>query len=156
MMERGAEGFDTDEDLDAWQGELNALLAQAGDKFLACRVVVDKAKFDADFYKAEAARLLSHAERLTAVQDRVKDLALKMLLATGEEKIETADGSWVKVKRTKTESVECEDLTFLPESCLRRSVAPDKVAIKKLLKDGQEVPGAVLAIGESVSIQWGK
>lgn len=155
LMERGAEGFDTDDAIAAWQDELSQALELAGDKWIGCRVVIAKAASDEAFYKAEAQRLLDHANRLAAVQERVKDLALHMLLATGQDKLETADGSWVKVARRKSKSVLVTDESWLPESCIRRTAAPDKTAIKKAIESGETIPGAEIVENESTSIQWG-
>ena len=58
------------------------------------------------------------------------------------------------IKTAKTPpSVEVDDMTRLAERFTRVTVAPDKAAIKKAIKDGEEVSGVRLVSGHRLSIK---
>lgn len=158
MLARGSEGFDTDEELSAWQAECERWMELSGDKYVACRVVIDRAEAEEAWLKAEAAKLTERANRFRSVRERVKGLALDLVKSqadvTGNNKVQLSDGSTVTlVKRTEIKVV-VDDADDLPTDFVRVTVAPDLMAIKAAHKEGRDVPGASCSEVESYSLRF--
>jgi len=158
LAEAGADGFDSDEDLTAWQSALDGYIEVATDKFAACSAVIRRANHDAEFLRSEAARFANAAAKLDAVAARVTERTLMLLqaheAATGQSKV-TFDGTaWVKIARRH--STRCEvtcDGADLPFRFQAMKITPDKKAITAALEAGEMVDGCSMVpyVSESVS-----
>lgn len=160
LLLTGSNGFDDDAGFDAWNLQLQGWLAKASDKFVACRVIIERAAAEAAFLKDQAKQLAERGKRFGAVEDRVKGLVKELLTAqvqtTGQNKIETADGSTVTLVETTQIDVDIADVNLLPTRFVRTVVEPDLNAIKAAYKRGEETPGAVCNERKTTSIRWGK
>lgn len=160
LLARGSEGFETDEELAAWQDEMNAWMEVSGDKLLACRAVIDRADAEEAWLKSEADKIRDRARRFATVSDRVRDLIMQQMLAheavSGEKKVVTSDGSSVSLVRTAAIDVQVADATDLPAQYQRVTIAADKTALKAAHKAGVEVPGVTFVDGVTTSIRFGK
>lgn len=160
LFNRGAEGFDTDEELAEWQSQIDALMVKSGDKFVACRAVMTRADEEEAYCKEQAALFADRAKRFATVRERVKDLAKQLLLShealTGQAKIQTADGSSISLARTRQVQVVVTDLESVPTRFVRVKTEPDLAAIKAAHKLGEQVAGTECVETESVSLRFGK
>ena len=160
LMLRGSEGFDTDEEMTAWQQEVNDWLDASDDKALACRVVISRFDAEAAYCKQEADRLRDRAKRFEAAGERVTSL-VKMLLASKEDageggKVTMADGSTVSLVHTRGVEVQVLDLDAIPQRFCRVKVEADKVALKAAYKAGEQVAGVAFSETVTDSIRWSK
>ena len=94
-------------------------------------------------------------ERRTAKEkklDRLKNMVTQDLLAHGET---SKESTRVKFSFRKSESVSIEDERMIPfEFGETKTVfTPDRTAIKKAIKDGIDVPGAVLVTKQNIQIK---
>jgi len=108
------------------------------------------------------AHITANKERIKQLSERNARLDAKgnaaragmqnVLDATGLRKMERASAT-VSL-RAVPPKVEGEDMTNLPESCVRVTYAPDRTAIKKALESGETIPGWRLTNGsESIAIR---
>ena len=91
------------------------------------------------------ARVAQHAAR----QKRVRELARQAMQMSGIRRVQ---GTWQALTlRAGTESVEIVDEAAVPREFMKQNPAPapfpDKILIKRALKSGEDVPGAVLKTG---------
>ena len=87
--------------------------------------------------------------RHAARQKRVRDLARQAMQASGIRRVQ---GTWQALTlRAGSESVEILDEAAVPAEYMKQNPAPapfpDKIAIKRALKAGEDVPGAALKTG---------
>ena len=97
LLAIGSNGFDTDEELADWQAQMQAWMERSGDKFVACRVVIERAEAEEKWLREQSSLLADRARRFAKVQENVKALATGLLEArediSGDSKVQTADGS---------------------------------------------------------------
>ena len=100
--------------------------------------------------KAEKKRITDRIGTLTNDIDRAKEFIDKFVLKG--QMFETAR---VRCSYRKTKSVEVADESIVPDKYMveKVSVAPDKMAIKKALTNGEEVKGCNLIENSSLSIK---
>lgn len=103
--------------------------------------VIRSVEGDISVIDAEIKRLKEIRDGKTRVVDRMKEALSTAMTAFKVDKIETA---LMKLFFRKSESVEILDESLVPEQykLSRVVVNPDKILIKKLIKSGEEVPGA--------------
>lgn len=93
-------------------------------------------------------QLQTAIDRHEARQKRVRELTKQAMQAAGIRRIQ---GTWQALSlRAGSESVEITSMSELPlEFCRvsQPSLSPDKTAIKRAIKSGEEVPGAALRTG---------
>ena len=84
--------------------------------------------------------------------DRMKQALDGFVTATGRPKLHTP---FFTVSYRKSEAVEVLDESLIPEDYIKVSTkkAPDKVAIKTILKNGGEVAGCVLRENRNIQIK---
>lgn len=104
----------------------------------------------AEALKAEAKRLTEKAKAMDNRVDRLKKLMIGAITATGEGKLKTDRFSFFT---RSTESVQVADIEELPRSLVRLKKEADKNAIKKLLKEGEEVEGCSLVTNVSLGVK---
>jgi hypothetical protein len=96
---------------------------------------------------AEIKRLNDRKKVMNNAKERLKDYLRFNMEASGISKIESPLFTITLAKAR--EVVVVDDTEKLPEDYKRVTVSPDKALIGKALKDGYEVPGASLALGQS-------
>lgn len=102
--------------------------------------VVKNIEGDISLIDAEIKRLQALKSGKVKVIDRMKESVSNAMQAFNVDKIDTAI---MKIFFRKSESLEVENDDLVPEELKlsRVVVNPDKVRIKKMIKDGEEVPG---------------
>lgn len=105
---------------------------------------------EADAIKAEEARLAKRRKALENKSERLKNYMMPALEAMGGK----VKGVMASVRIGKSQAVTVFDLDTLPDAFKRvvTKVDPDKVALKKALKAGEDIPGAALEDRQSVVI----
>ena len=100
--------------------------------------------------EAERKRLADLKTKKQARIDSIKKYALECMQAMEVKKIETHLGNMTV--RKGAGKVIVDDLTKIPEEyrVTKVEIREDRTAIKKAIKDGQEIPGAHLLIEDSL------
>lgn len=98
---------------------------------------------------AEIKRLQARKKAVTNNQDRLREYLRYNMEVTGITKIKHTLFNITLGKPTVT--AEIVDIDFLPDNYVNTEVVikADKKAILKALKDGEDIPGAVLSTGKS-------
>ena len=114
--------------------------------------VIRSVEGDISVIDAEIKRLKEIREGKSKVIDRMKEALSTAMTAFRIDKIETA---LMKLFFRKSESVEIVDEKLIPEEykLSRVVVNPDKILIKKLIKSGEEVPGALVVEKSNLQIK---
>lgn len=128
---------------------LDELEKAYADKFEAVALFVKNIESDAAAIRAEEKALAERRIRLEKKAERLKAYALDHLDNVGG-KFETPR---VTVSTRRSEVVSIYAAADIPEALTRTKTEPDKTAIKKLIKSGQEVPGAVLIEKKNLAIK---
>ena len=98
--------------------------------------------------KTEIDRLKANKEKNDKAIERMKKAVVDFMNATGQKK---ANAGTFKLSLRKSESTVITDETKIPsEYLIPQPPKVDKVAIKKAIKNGINVDGAVIEIKESV------
>ncbi|MFC0245800.1 siphovirus Gp157 family protein [Falsochrobactrum ovis] len=99
-----------------------------------------------------AKELSARKERYTRRKDAMRALLLRLLKAADLSKVSLPEAT-VSVGKGRA-GVEIIDETLLPDSVVKLKREPDRTAIKAALDAGQEVPGAVLKVGnETITVR---
>ena len=111
--------------------------------------LVSSLSADVDGIDKELKRLQAMKKTITNNQERLKEYLRYNMEITGISKIKHALFSITLGKPTVT--AEIVDIDFLPDNFVSTDVVmkADKKAILKALKDGEDIPGAVLSTGKS-------
>ena len=146
--EQITECFDveTGELLDA--EKLENLMIEKENKIEAVALWIKNLKADAAMYKAEKN---AFAERQAAAERKAESLTMWLKNALDGKKFKTEKA---EINFRKTQKVEVLDIWELNEDFVKYSdPTPDKAAIKRAIKAGEEVNGAKLIDDISVSIK---
>lgn len=103
-----------------------------------------------DIYDREIKRLQERKEYLKNTQNRLKQTLSN---AMQEFNIVEIKGETLRLSFRESESVEITDESLLDEQYKRVKVEPDKTAIKKALKNGEDVQGARLVKNQNLQIK---
>ena len=124
--------------------------AAAAEKLEGTACYVRELKAEADAIKAEEERLAKRRKALENKSERLKNYMMPALEAMGGK----VKGVMASVRIGKSQAVTVFDLDALPDAFKRvvTKVDPDKVALKKALKAGEDIPGAALEDRHSVVI----
>lgn len=137
----------TEEELMDTLNAINDALEVKVDNICRLRKYLDaKAKV----YKEEAKRLTALARQAENSVDSMKrylDEQLKRM------DIKRMDTELFKLSYRKSDSVNVLDLDAVPDEFKKVTVAADKTAIKKAIKDGVEVTGCELVINQNLQIR---
>lgn len=99
-----------------------------------------------------AKELSSRKDRYTRRKDAMRSLLLRLLKAADLNKVSLPEAT-VSIGKGRA-SVEIVDADLLPDNVIKLKREPDKTAIKAELEAGNEVPGAVLAVGgETITVR---
>lgn len=130
---------ETDEDMEAIQNTLDMLDCSIDEKIENTAMFIYNIKGDIQAFKDEAKRIQAKAKTLENMTERLKnniDHVMKENQLT-EKKV-----GLFKCYYRASETVEVDDLNALPDEFRKVTIAADKVAIKKAIKNEQEVVGA--------------
>ena len=106
---------------------------------------------EASMIDAEMSRLKENKRILENRMEYLKGKMIEFMQASGQK---TANAGTFKLTVRESQSCEIEDASQIPLLYMREIPAkfePDKVAIKKALKDGERISGAVLKTNYSVT-----
>lgn len=103
-----------------------------------------------EVYKAEAKRLTALAKQDENNADSMKNYLDEQLKRMNIKKMDT---ELFKLSYRKSDSVNVIDLDAVPEEYKRITIALDKTAIKKAIKDGKTVNGAELVVNQNLQIR---
>lgn len=91
------------------------------------------------------------ADRQKIAENKVESLKRYLAMTLGGQKFSTDK---VAVSFRKTSSVNVTDLSALPEQYLKfADPTPDKTAIKNAIKAGENIAGAEIVEGQSISVK---
>lgn len=91
------------------------------------------------------------ADRQKIAENKVESLKRYLAMALGGQKFSTDK---VAVSFRKTSSVNVTDMSVLPEQYLKfADPTPDKTAIKNAIKAGENIAGAEIVEGQSISVK---
>ena len=128
--------------------QLEALQMERQTKLENVALYIKNLKADAAMYKAEKQ---AFAERQAAAEKRAESLSEWLKNALGGQKFKTEKA---EVNFRKTSKVEVLDIWELNEDFVKYSdPTPDKAAIKRAIKAGEEVKGAKLVDDISMTIK---
>lgn len=146
--------LDADPDTGEVDGEALAAYAEyttaAAEKLEGTACYCRELKAEAEAIKAEEERLAKRRKALENKSERLKAYMMPALEAMGGK----VKGVMASLRISKTQSVTVFDIDALPDAFKRvvTKVDPDKVALKKALKAGEDIPGAALEDRQSVVI----
>lgn len=146
--------LDADPDTGEVDGDALAAYAeyqgQAAEKLEGTACYVRELEAEAATLKAEEDRLAKRHKALENKASRLKTYLMPALEAMGGK----VKGVMASLRISKTQAVTVFDIDALPDAFKRvvTKVDPDKVALKKALKDGETIPGAALEERQSVVI----
>lgn len=158
---RGESGFDDDAGMDGWLAELDALATVGEDKMLACTVVVDDAKVQAERLRELAKRIGERAKAYDAIVERVEgkmlSIAQGLHAVDGRTKFNLGDGGSVSLVTRKDLKVEVTDVLALPFK-FQKVAEPkaDLAGIKAAAKLGEKITGATVTEVQETHLRRGK
>ena len=82
--------------------------------------------------------------------ERLRDYLTRSMEAFGDKKLETPR---VALSFRRSEQVDVFDESMLPNRFCKTKTTPDKAAIKKAIKDGETVEGAILVERQNLQIK---
>lgn len=132
--------------------DLEALEAAREAKLEGCAIIIKQLEAEAAAFKAEEAALAERRKAREAKAQRMRDYLASSMLAAGEAKMETPRCA---VSFRRSEAVEIVNAEALPAALctVKQTIAPDKAAIKKLLKAGEAVEGAQLVVKQNIQVK---
>lgn len=146
--------LDADPDTGEVDGEALAAYAEynaaAAEKLEGTACYVRELKAEAGAIKAEEERLAKRRKALENKSERLKNYMMPALEAMGGK----VKGVMASVRIGKSQAVTVFDIDALPDAFkhVKTTIDPDKVALKKALKSGEDIPGAALEDRQSVVI----
>lgn len=146
--------LDADPDTGEVDGEALAAYAEyttaAAEKLEGTACYCRELEAEAATLKAEEDRLAKRRKALENKASRLKTYLMPALEAMGGK----VKGVMASLRISKTQAVTVFDIDALPDAFKRvvTKVDPDKVALKKALKAGEDIPGAALEDRQSVVI----
>lgn len=120
------------------------------DKVENCLMLRSEWSAEAKAIRAEADRLAKRANAMENNAEGLRDYVSACLVASGRDSIKTKTHS---ARMQTFKSAFIDSVERLPESLRRVSVVADKREVLKLLKAGEEVPGARLVESRKVVIR---
>lgn len=129
---------------------LNSLNMEQSKKIegIACFCIGLKA--EADAIKTEEEKLKNRRNANEKTFERLREYIANSMNLIGKDKISTAR---VVVSFRNSQAVEIQDENILPDEFKRTKVEANKAEISKALKEGKEVPGAVMVKNRSLQIK---
>lgn len=130
---------ETGEIIDSSLNTFDELIMERNNKIENVALWVKNLRADAEAYKAEAQAFV---DRKKAAERKIESLTRLLEIALRGQRFKT---DRVQISYKKSDSVQIDKDAMLPGEYLRfREPEPDKVALKKALKDGAKIEGAWL------------
>ena len=145
LMDRAEEN---EGDITDFVHEFEEIRAEFKDKAENYWRMIKNLTAEADALKAEKQRLEKKQKAKENTVQFLKDRLADSMRFMGEDKVKTAFGS---LSFRRSQSVDIADLDLLPDEFIKVVKTASKAAISEAIKQGKEVPGAV--IKESYSLQ---
>lgn len=122
------------------------------DKINSYCIVIKQLKADSDACKAEKKRFEERIRQFENAQNRMKEALENFMLATGKDKAKTDKFT---LYHTTSRAIEITDLDAIPAEYIKPRKEDDvmKSEIAKIIKDGEEVPGAILVTNKPLVIR---
>lgn len=132
--------------------DLNALDIARTEKLEGCLLFIKNCESEAAAIKAEITALQARMKRKQAAADRLREYVLFSMENMHDKTFETSK-AYARVGYYQR--VDVEDMDALPREYVREKVttSPDKTAIKKAIKAGEEVKGARLVSYPSLTVK---
>lgn len=133
-------------------GDLEALEAERGAKLESIACFIKNLDADAAALKAEEKALAERRQAKERKAQRLREYLAASMQQAEQTRFETARCA---LSFRKSESVEILDAEVLPADLvnIKQTIAPDKAAIKKLLKAGEVVEGAQLVERQNLQVK---
>lgn len=140
--------MDEDFDPDFIADTLSGIEGMLEDKIENCLAVIKNELAYAESLKAESKKLAERAKSSELRADRIKEYIAASLETAGKKSLKA--GLHQVTVRAPSKSVEITDSSALPSEFVEyeTNIKPDKLAIKKQLEAGIEVPGAQIKTGK--------
>lgn len=132
--------------------QLEQIQGEFDDKASNIALYIQELQAQAEAIKNKSESLKDRQKSTTNKAERLKAYLSDMMNRAGKTKVETDD---VRISFRKSESVEILDQQLIPEEYInaRLTVTPDKVSIKKAIKSGQNIEGAILIENQNLQIK---
>lgn len=133
------------------ESDLDALEAERAEKLEACACYTKSVEAEAAAIKAEIDALKERLDAKNRKAERMRDYMARSMLASGETKFETARCA---LSFRKSEAVELTGDALPAEFVkVKTTETVDKTAIKKAIKAGKTVAGAVLVERKNLQVK---
>ncbi len=141
-----------DDEEDGLEEYSKSLAIQEKNKVNAIVGYLRENELTAEMIEVEIARLSEMAKFYRNRQERIKKSVNFAMKAHDIESIETG---LFRLFFRKSESVEIEDVSKIPEDYLvtKTTTYPDKVKIKKAIKDGEKINGVIIKESSNLQIK---
>lgn len=147
-------GYSLDEETgEFWDDSaFEALEMERTAKLEGCALWIKNLEADVEAMKVEEKKLAERRRVLENKAEYMRAYVCNSMATFGDLKIETAR---VALSFRKSEAVAIVEATALPREfvTVKTTEAPDKTAIKKALKAGQDVPGAALEVRYNLQVK---
>lgn len=140
---------DSDMDPEMIADTLEAIEWELEGKIENCLAVIKNELAYAESLKAESKKLTERAKASELRSERIKEYIASSLETAGKKSMKA--GVHQVTVRAPSKSVEITDSSAIPAEFVEyeTNIKPDKMAIKKQLEAGIEVPGAQIKTGKS-------
>ena len=132
--------------------QLEEIQGEFDDKASNIALYIQELQAQAEAIKNKRDSLNDRQKSTTNKAERLKAYLSDMMNRAGKAKVETDD---VRISFRKSESVDILDESLIPQEYLNEkiTVAPNKTEIKKAIKSGQEILGAMLIENQNLQIK---
>lgn len=132
--------------------QLEEIQGEFDDKASNIALYIQELQAQAEAIKKKREALNDRQKSTTNKAERLKTYLSDMMNRAGKTKVETDN---VRISFRKSESVDILDESLIPEEYIntKLTVTPDKVSIKKAIKSGQEILGAMLIENQNLQIK---
>jgi len=152
MVNEEAEVVNEDGEIINIADYIKSLEGDIHDKIEGTILFTKELESDINGLKAEMDALKKRYQTKQNLFDRLRKGVADTMLELGETKMET---SKMALSFRKSETVEIDDTFELPQKYIKKKIeeVPDKVAIKKALKDGEVIEGATLMVHQNLQVR---
>lgn len=132
--------------------QLEEIQGEFDDKASNIALYIQELQAQAEAIKNKRESLNDRQKSTTNKAERLKAYLSDMMNRAGKTKVETDD---VRISFRKSESVDILDESLIPQEYLNEklTITPDKVEIKKAIKNGQDIAGAILIENQNLQIK---
>lgn len=142
---------DPDVSEDVVQDTLESIEGDIHDKMDAYCYIIAQLSSQEDLLMAEVVRLTKRAKSLERNADRLKDNLYRAMKALGQKNVKTPKHT-VYIRST-ADSLVIDDMSAVPEECMKVQKTVSRPAIRKYLQENGECDWAHLETSESLVIK---